>query len=160
MRLQKSSQFALYAVLELASDPARQLSTAEIAERYAISSHHLAKVMRTLVRAGMVQSVRGAGGGYRFAANAKRATLFDIISVFEETGADCIANPEPGDATEIGTALCLVLQEIEAISRATLSSITIDTLLKTSRRQGRQDPDDTDLPSTGSSHAAQSAVVG
>ncbi|MDP6709022.1 MAG: transcriptional regulator, partial [Alphaproteobacteria bacterium] len=46
MRLQKSSQFALYAVLELASDPARQRSTAEIAETYGISSHHLAKVMR------------------------------------------------------------------------------------------------------------------
>ena len=160
MKLQKATRCALFAVLELARDPERQLSATDIADRYSVSANHLAKVLRDLGRAGLVESVRGAGGGYRFAANAKRATLFDIISVFEETGADCIANPEPGDATEIGTALCLVLQEIEAISRATLSSITIDTLLKTSRRQGRQDPDDTDLPSTGSSHAAQSAVVG
>ncbi|MDP7545889.1 MAG: Rrf2 family transcriptional regulator, partial [Alphaproteobacteria bacterium] len=57
MRLQKSTEFALYAVLELAADPDRQLSTAGIAARYGISAHHLAKVMRQLVRAGLIQSV-------------------------------------------------------------------------------------------------------
>lgn len=160
MKLQKATRCALFAVLELASDPERQLSATDIADKYSVSANHLAKVLRDLGRAGLVESVRGAGGGYRFAANAKRATLFDVISVFEETGADCIANPEAGDATEIGIALCRVLQEIEAISRATLSSITIDTLLKARRRQIRQDPGDTDIPSTGSSRVAQSAVVG
>jgi Rrf2 family protein len=160
MKLQKATRYALFAVLELARDPERQLSATDIADMYSVSGNHLAKVLRDLGRAGLVESVRGAGGGYRFAANAKRATLFDIISLFEETGADCVANPEPGDATEIGAALCLVLQEIEAISRATLSSITIDTLLKSGRRQISHDPDDADSPPTGSSRAAHAAIVG
>ncbi len=67
MKLQKASRYALYAVLHLASAPDRQHSTAEIAQEYGISIHHLAKVMRTLVRSGLIESVRGVGGGYRFA---------------------------------------------------------------------------------------------
>jgi Rrf2 family protein len=135
MKLQKATRCALFAVLELARDPRRQLSATEIAALYGVSANHLAKVLRDLGRAGLVKSMRGAGGGYRFSANAKRATLFDIINLFEETGADCVVDPESGDRTEIGSALCLVLQEIEAISRATLSSITIDTLLKSCQHQ-------------------------
>ena len=135
MKLQKATRCALFAVLELASRPDHQLSTIDIAGKYEISVNHLAKVLRDLGRAGLVDSVRGAGGGYRFSANAKRATLFDVVRIFEETGADCVVNPEPGDSTEIGKALCAVLLEIDAVTRATLSSITIDTLLMISRRQ-------------------------
>ncbi len=131
MRLQKSSQFALYAVLELASDPARQLSTAEIAERYAISSHHLAKVMRTLVRAGMVQSVRGAGGGYRFAANAGRTTLLDVIQLFETLEPEFDVGFAAGaGGTPVGAALQAVSEEINELANATLQSITLKSLLK------------------------------
>ena len=67
MRLQKSSLIAIYAVLELASAPERQMAAAEIAEKYGVSGHHLAKVMRTLVRAGLIRSMRGAcgEGGWR-----------------------------------------------------------------------------------------------
>ena len=86
MKLQKASRFALYAVLELAADPARQLSAAEIAGKYGISTNHLAKVLRDLGRAGLVDSVRGVGGGYRFSGNAKRVTLYDVIEIFEDVG--------------------------------------------------------------------------
>ena len=69
-------------VLELASDTDQQLSTTDIAERHGISTHHLAKVMRNLVHEGLVQAVRGAGGGYRFSGNVKRTTLLDVIQLF------------------------------------------------------------------------------
>ncbi|TAN57462.1 MAG: Rrf2 family transcriptional regulator, partial [Rhodospirillales bacterium] len=69
MRLQKATRCALYAILELASDPKRQLSANEIAEKYDISTNHLAKVLRSLGREGLVEAVRGAGGGYRFSGN-------------------------------------------------------------------------------------------
>ena len=58
MRLQRASRLALYAVLELAGAPGRQLSAAEIAEKYGVSINYLAKVMRELGRAGLVESVR------------------------------------------------------------------------------------------------------
>ena len=138
MKLQKASRFALYAVLELAADPARQLSAAEIAGRYGISTNHLAKVLRDLGRAGLVDSVRGVGGGYRFSGNAKRVTLYDVIEMFEDVSHRRARERDPAEETDIGAALRVVLNEIDDIASATLRSITIDTLLKLMRRYRRQ----------------------
>ncbi|MBT3333676.1 MAG: Rrf2 family transcriptional regulator [Rhodospirillaceae bacterium] len=129
MRLQKSTLFALYAVLELAADPARQMSTADIADRYDISVHHLAKVMRQLVRAGLIQSVRGVGGGYRFSGNVKRVTLWDIIELFEPAS-QATEDGEPEQSTPIAEALDSVRAEIDDLTRATMQSITLKTLLQ------------------------------
>ena len=71
-------------MLEFASDPERYVSAAEIAEKYGVSSHHLARCLPNSRASGIVESVRGAGGGYRFAGNARRLTLMDIIDMFEE----------------------------------------------------------------------------
>lgn len=128
MKLQKATQFALLAVLELARDPQSQRSVAEIAERYGISANHLAKVLRDLGRAGLVEAVRGAGGGYRFSGNAKRTSLYDVIDLFGdqlEGEADL-----PAAGTDIGAALGRVLAEVDEIAVATLKSVSLATLIK------------------------------
>jgi Rrf2 family protein len=139
MKLQISSRLAIFALLELAGEPERQYSVAEIGRKYRVSSHHLAKVMHTLGRAGFVRSVRGAGGGYQFSANARRTTLLDIIELFERPGSTD-ADSRAGDATDEGRALREVLGEIDDIARATLGSITVATMLKLvgRRRNGEQ----------------------
>ena len=137
MKLQTASRIAIYAVLELARDPARQLSAADIGAAYGVSVHHLAKVLNTLVRAGLVRSVRGAGGGYMFAGNVKRTTLFDIISLFEPPNASEGGQHE--EKTQIGKALLAILDEIDEISRATLNSVTLATMIKLIE-QGRFGP--------------------
>lgn len=138
MRLQKSTLFALYAVLELAADPTRQMSTADIADRYDISIHHLAKVMRQLVRAGLIQSVRGVGGGYRFSGNIKRITLWDIIEQFEPE-VKLPGEAEPRIDTPISLALDGVRAEIDDLTRATMQSITLKSLLKFAPPERRDD---------------------
>ena len=130
MKLQIASRLALYAVLHLAADPTEQFAAAEIAERFGISVNHLAKVLRTLGRAGLVEALRGAGGGYRFRGNAKRVTLLDVIQLFEDVASNGHTWEEPGAASDEGRALGRVLHEIDDIARATLSSITLATMLK------------------------------
>jgi Rrf2 family protein len=126
MKLQIASRLAIFAVLELTAEPDRQLSVGEIGAKYGVSNHHLAKVMHVLGRAGLVRSIRGAGGGYQFSGNVRRATLLDIIQLFENLGSD---EPGlPGESTSEGRALSLVLGEIDDIARATLGSITIATM--------------------------------
>ncbi|WP_370399408.1 Rrf2 family transcriptional regulator [Sulfitobacter sp. JB4-11] len=127
--MQKSSRLAIYALMELASNPDRQISTAEIGDKYRVSSHHLAKVFITLGRAGLVQSIRGVGGGYSFTGNAKRLTLLDIISLFEDTTNECKLN-DPTKATDEEWAMFDVSKEINDMALATYGSITIATLLK------------------------------
>ena len=137
MRLQKNTLYALYSILEAASRPEHQLSTGEIARTYGVSPHHLAKVLRALVRAKFVESVRGVGGGYRFTGNAKRLTLLDVVELFEQVGASkqSGARRRRGRKDEVESALGTVFAEIDEISRATLRSITIATLLKLIERR-------------------------
>jgi Rrf2 family transcriptional regulator, nitric oxide-sensitive transcriptional repressor len=144
MKIQKSTTFALFAVLELARDPAAQLATGEIADSYGISVHHLAKVMRQLVRAGLIQSVRGAGGGYRFSANPNRVTLYDVVALFEDNLASEFEVPGASVGTGIGRALQMVGDEIEDLTRATLQSITLTTLLRHAAR-AEASPTSTDI---------------
>jgi len=129
MKLQVSSRLAIFALLELAARPDRQLSVADIGEKYGVSSHHLAKVMHTLTRAGLVRSVRGARGGYQFSGNPRRTTLLDVIELFEDLGAP---NPDlrRGKATGEERALQAVLGEIDDIARATFGSIRLATMSK------------------------------
>ncbi len=132
--MQKSSRLAIYALTELASNPDRQISAAEIGAKYRVSAHHLAKVLLTLGRAGWVQSIRGVGGGYSFTGNAKRLTLLDIINVFEDTSTSCKLN-DPSGATDEEWVLYDVSNEINDISMSTYSSISIATLLKQVERR-------------------------
>jgi Rrf2 family protein len=129
MRLQISTRLAIFAVLELTASEGRQLSVADIGEKYGVSSHHLAKVMHVMGRAGLVRSVRGAGGGYQFSGNPRRTTLLDVAQLFEELSS---VEPDAGVAatTPEDQALREVLYEIDDIARATLGSITIATMRK------------------------------
>ena len=130
MKLQVSSRLAIFALIELAADPGRQVSVAEIGEKYGVSTHHLAKVMHTLGRAGLVRSTRGVGGGHSFSGSAKRTTLLDVITLFEEVSPGNDDLDSRTDATPAGHALRQVLDEVDDIARATLGAITISTMLK------------------------------
>ena len=135
MRLQKNTWLALYSMLEVASDAQRTVSAADIAQKYDVSAHHLAKVLAELARAGLVDSVRGVGGGYRFVGNARRLTLLDIVVLFEDLGPAPVKRREPGESTPVGRALRGVLSEIDATARATLGSITLATMHRLIARQ-------------------------
>lgn len=129
MKLQKNTRLALYSVLEFARRPGEHVPASEVAERYGESAHHLAKVLSELARAGIVDAVRGVGGGYRFAANARRLTLLDVIRLFEPLGDD--APPSHGHGTTpVDRALGQVLSEIDQTALATFGSISVATMLK------------------------------
>jgi Rrf2 family protein len=135
MKLQTATSLALVSVLEAAAHPDRQVSASDIAEKYSVSIHHLAKVLRELGRAGIFEATRGAGGGYRFVGNAKRLTLLDVIELFEDISA---RSPEAGGAdpaTHVGRALARILSEIDEIAKATFRSITIGTMLMLVERE-------------------------
>ncbi len=144
MKLQQNTLLALASALEFAAQPGRQLTASEVAAKYRASAHHLSKVLRALGRAGILEAVRGARGGYRFAGNAKRLTLLDVIELFEEIGAARRAGargPRRGEraaaAGEVEAALAVVFAEIDELARATFGSITLQTMLRLVERRRR-----------------------
>ena len=133
MKLNKASLFALIAVLELASDTEQQLSTTDIAQKHGVSTHHLAKIMRNLTHAGLVQAVRGAGGGYRFSGNIRRTTLLDVIQLFETLESELDLPHWSNDSDPIIGELLSITNEIDNLTKAVLDTITLATALKNTR---------------------------
>lgn len=141
MKIQKGSLLALYAALELGQDPGRQHSTADIADKYGVSTHHLAKVMRHMVRSGLIQAVRGVGGGYRFAGNPGRTTLLEVIRLFEPMESTLELTGATGTAaTPVIAELRSIAGEIDELTRAILDTITLRTLLNAIERRASAPP--------------------
>ena len=67
MHLTQFSDYSLRLALYLACHPDRVVSVDEVSRAYAISRHHLVKVVQTLTDLGVVESQRGRGGGMRLA---------------------------------------------------------------------------------------------
>jgi Rrf2 family nitric oxide-sensitive transcriptional repressor len=136
MKLQQATRYAIWAVIELASRPDEQIRTQELAETYRISQNHLVRVLQTLTRANIVSAVRGPGGGFTFCGNAKRLTLFDIISLFETRWPEDEGDTRPpGNA--LGAELSRVLTEVDRITSATLRSVTVQTIINNAQRTPR-----------------------
>lgn len=80
----RPTQLALRASLILALEPegtARRVR--ELAAVIGVPATYLAKVLQSLIRAGLLQSVRGPGGGVRLARPARALSLWDILSILE-----------------------------------------------------------------------------
>ncbi|MEP3051100.1 MAG: Rrf2 family transcriptional regulator [Erythrobacter sp.] len=63
--------------------PGKGLSVDALAEFFEIPGAYLSKQMQLLRRHGVVESVRGKGGGYRLARGVEEITLLDIVSAIE-----------------------------------------------------------------------------
>ena len=59
------------------------LSAAGLAERAGLEIPTVAKVLKPLAQAGLVEGFRGAAGGYRLARDAGAITLVDIVEAME-----------------------------------------------------------------------------
>ncbi len=136
IRLNKSTRFALYAMVELGRDPTAVLSAGEIAQKYQVSEHHMAKVMQQLVRSGLIRSIRGIRGGFQIARDPKEVTMFDVVRLFEpavqDSGClllDGVQACELQETCRIGE----VLAEIQEQAVYTLQSVSISTLVSPKR---------------------------
>jgi Rrf2 family protein len=84
LRLSKKADYALLAMRHLAATPDREAMPArELAEAYDIPLELLAKVLQTLVRAGLLESHHGIKGGYGLARPAASLTVADVIQAVD-----------------------------------------------------------------------------
>lgn len=86
MRLGTRARYAVMAMVDLACQcNGRPISLAEIADRQEISLCYLEQLFARLRRAGLVNSVRGPGGGYRLALDRDDIRIGDIIRAVDES---------------------------------------------------------------------------
>jgi Rrf2 family protein len=142
MKLHQATRYAIWVTVYLAAHPEKQLSAAELSNIFGISRHHLAKILRSLSVAKLVSSTRGPGGGCTFVADPKRVTLFDIVSRFEDGLWDDETQTTSARVGEELVEVSRVMNEIDRITKATLRSVTVHTIINSARRGAR---DETEL---------------
>lgn len=85
MRLSTKARYALRAMVDLAMQGrSKPTPREEIAARQGISPLYLAQLFSKLIRAGLVESIKGPGGGYVLARGADTIRSGDIIRAVEE----------------------------------------------------------------------------
>ena len=93
MRLTTKGRFAVTAMIDLGLNGGEKpVTLSAISERQSISLSYFEQLFAKLRRHGIVESVRGPGGGYCLARNSTEITVADVI----------IAVDEPLDATQCG----------------------------------------------------------
>lgn len=84
--LSQTAEYALRAVLYLASSAERAVGAADIASRLSVPERYLARVLNALAHAGVLVSTRGAQGGFRLARPAVELTLAEVVAPFDAVG--------------------------------------------------------------------------
>jgi len=99
MQITRASDYATRVMIHLAGQPpTATVRQSELVRATDVSGHFLSKVLQQLVRARLIRSQRGAGGGYSLAVPAQSVSLLEIVEAIEgplrlnqciEEGASC-----------------------------------------------------------------------
>src|SRR3712207_9552633 len=84
MRFNQGVEWSLHILLSLAwVDDGEVVSTAALAKSYELPTAYLNKQLQALARAGLVESLPGARGGFKIARPAHTISLMDVVSAIE-----------------------------------------------------------------------------
>jgi FeS assembly SUF system regulator len=83
LKLGKLADYGTMIVTVLAADPARLYSAHDLAARTHVAAPTVSKLLKQLTRGGLVESLRGAHGGYKLARPAAAITVADVIAVID-----------------------------------------------------------------------------
>lgn len=83
LRVTKLTDYASVVLTVLASEPDAVLSATGLAERAGLETPTVAKVLKPLAQAGLVEAFRGTNGGYRLARAPADISLIEIVEALE-----------------------------------------------------------------------------
>jgi Rrf2 family protein len=83
MNINQATDYGFRAVLFLAQHKEELVEAQTISSNEVVPMRYLLKIMPSLIKAGIVRSQRGIGGGYALARNPEDITLLDIVVAIE-----------------------------------------------------------------------------
>jgi Rrf2 family protein len=138
MRLSAKAQYACVAMVELACSQGEKnpVHLKNIAESHGISQRFLVQILLQLKGAGLVDSTRGAMGGYLLAKAPARISLADIINAIDQAPPPLPSALASLHTTPAVQAVKSVLQEVQLKEQRRLEEITLDDLVKQTQPGG------------------------
>lgn len=127
--LPKTAEYALRAVVWLATNVDQREAADALAERTKVPRRYLNKVLQELVQAGLVTSQSGPGGGYGLAIPPEKVTILDVVNAVSPL--ERIRNCPLGLPSH--TRLCPLHKELDRVYAETekaLGRVTIARLLQ------------------------------
>ena len=117
-------------MLELACQYAAQkpVQLRSIAQRHGIPARFLVQILLQLKAAGLVNSTRGAAGGYRLARDPTQVTLRDVTQILDGQPATITSKAE--NATSISTTLIEMFNHFRSQQTKMLQTITLAELMQ------------------------------
>jgi Rrf2 family protein len=138
MRVSTRGRYALRAMVDLALHAdGEPVLRQEIAERQDISADYVAQLFRPLHKAGLVESVKGPGGGYLLARDAVDITAGDVVRAVEGPVAAVYCVLEDDDPTCNRVDRCathLLWKRLSAVMTEFLDSVTLQDLRDEARQ--------------------------
>jgi Rrf2 family protein len=136
MHLMSQEEYGLRCLVQVARhagpDP---LTIPEIARAEGLSPEYTAKLMRALRRGDLVESTRGAGGGYRLARAADQITAWEVLEVlggsfFPESFCDTHPGQQRDCVHTIDCSIRALWRRVETSVRDVLGGTTVADLLR------------------------------
>jgi len=136
MRLSSQEEYGLRCLLRLARKEAREpVNIQEIADAEGMTPEYVAKLMRVLREGGLVQSTRGAGGGYRLVRPPADVTIWQALEVlggdfFSESFCDSHPGQRRDCVHNTDCSIRALWRGINTMLRSALSGITLADLMR------------------------------
>lgn len=133
MLISTKGRYALRVMIDLAEHRTDAfISLRDIAQRQEISEKYLESITRMLVKARMLESLRGKGGGYRLKKAPEAYTVGSILRLTEESLAPVACLEDGADACpKAGKCRTLPLwQGLDKVIRDYLENVTIADLME------------------------------
>jgi Rrf2 family protein len=139
MKLTRASEYAIHAVVNMAAtgENGRPVASHNTAAAKGIPERFLLKVLKPLVSAGVLYSVKGPNGGYRLAKPANKITLLEIIEAVDGPMRGDVPRVEGKETEATDQRLKEICQQITDQTRKQLEKVRISELVGKSKNGSR-----------------------
>ncbi len=134
LRISKLTDYGTVVLAELAANEGQVCSAAEVASATGVALPTVSKLFKSRARAGLVNSTRGANGGYELARGPHEISAADVIDALE--GPVSITECSSSDSHCDFESVCTVggaWQRINKSIRLALGDISLEDLARSNR---------------------------
>ena len=137
LKLPKKMLFAIEAVTDIAYHAGSQpVQSRDITRRQGIPRRYLEQALQQLVRARILNGVRGPRGGYNLARERRRISIADIVEVMRNNHQTDNTYDRDAGADITKFVIKPVWQTVETEMMEKLNEISIDDLCKKANKKG------------------------
>lgn len=127
IKLSKLTDYAVVILAQMAQERGGLLSASTLSERAALPEPTVSKILKLLGKAGIIESARGASGGYRLDKSAENVPVTAIITAMEGPIAltACVDDSEESCALQGVCAMNGRWSPVNRALRAALENVTL-----------------------------------